>query len=601
MRKEPQPEQGAWETGTEAQLAEVWTYYRKEPARALPLVTRILSEARQRDSRLQTLRCLTLIAACHSATGATPEADTAAREAVALVPETDDTTAQGDAFYQWAQVALAQGDAHITLERSLRALYLRRQVNNPGKLAENLNLVGAACFESGDTSGAEKYWMEGLEVARSCNHESAETHILSNIAVIKHGAGHSEEAVSYFTECMERHEKKQDMVSLVRTLTNLAGTYSDLERFAEAEAVCDRALHILPTLDNNLVEPWTRVTQSGIYRRQGRLDEADAVLALGWAAAERAGTSRYVPLLLGEQGLVARGRKDYASAQDALEQSLELARVGNQRQHTVEILRYLAEIAEETGDMALALQRFKELHEISRKMEREAAERRVEANLVAERVKRAELQTQTARHEAELLRKHQEELEATNRELAAANEQNECLLARLREQARHLERLTVEDPLTGLFNRRYLSDYLERQIMQARAVGYPLSIAIIDLDNFKRINDTFSHAVGDIVLKTVARLLRESSRITDTAVRYGGEEFLLVLPGASVTDAANVLERFRSSLQAYPWHTERDSLSVTGSIGIATDSGAEELENLLARADHHLYRAKTSGKNRICH
>ena len=164
---------------------------------------------------------------------------------------------------------------------------------------------------------------------------------------------------------------------------------------------------------------------------------------------------------------------------------------------------------------------------------------------------------------------------------------------RAAEAAAHAER----DPLTSLGNRRHLQARCAELLPAAERHGRPLSLAQLDLDHFKAVNDRHGHAVGDKVLVAVAQLLRENMRTDDVLVRHGGEEFVVVLPGLSLEAAAEVCERLRERLARFPWVAVcGTSIPITVSIGLAA-APSYQLDVLLQRADDALYRAKGDGRN----
>jgi diguanylate cyclase (GGDEF)-like protein len=149
-----------------------------------------------------------------------------------------------------------------------------------------------------------------------------------------------------------------------------------------------------------------------------------------------------------------------------------------------------------------------------------------------------------------------------------------------------------------------LDSELLKERERARRFGHPLAVAMLDIDHFKSINDRFSHSLGDEVLRTVARLLRESCRLSDVVGRYGGEEFVLLLPETSVANAALLCEKLRRRIELHGWRSLHPELAgVTISIGVAAEGHetcAAVLDGL-AFADQQLYRAKREGRNRVCH
>jgi diguanylate cyclase (GGDEF)-like protein len=158
------------------------------------------------------------------------------------------------------------------------------------------------------------------------------------------------------------------------------------------------------------------------------------------------------------------------------------------------------------------------------------------------------------------------------------------------------------DALTGIPNRRQMDEQLEVAIDNATNVlRSPACLALADLDHFKRINDTYGHGIGDEVLKAFSQLLITSMRDTDRIYRYGGEEFLIFMPGVDLEQAERVLDRLREKISRYPLHVDGlpTPLNITVSFGIAQVMGNEPLRNLTRRADEALYQAKSAGRNRV--
>jgi diguanylate cyclase (GGDEF)-like protein len=171
-------------------------------------------------------------------------------------------------------------------------------------------------------------------------------------------------------------------------------------------------------------------------------------------------------------------------------------------------------------------------------------------------------------------------------------------------QHRVLEEISARDSLTGLYNRWFVMEKIESEMNRAVRHGAPMSVLMLDLDHFKRVNDSFGHSVGDEVLKSVGQVLRDSCRVYDVPGRYGGEEFCVVLPETRIGNTTSVAERIRSRLAQTKLAIAGQSISVTASIGVAgmdsaSDEGALSAAALLERADRALYAAKNHGRNRV--
>jgi diguanylate cyclase (GGDEF)-like protein len=171
--------------------------------------------------------------------------------------------------------------------------------------------------------------------------------------------------------------------------------------------------------------------------------------------------------------------------------------------------------------------------------------------------------------------------------------------AELEDAGRELLRQAVRDDLTGLFNRRYANDYLEQEILRCRRYHHTLSVAMLDVDCFKQINDRFLHETGDRVLRRLAEILVEHVRKTDLVARYGGEEFLLCFPETDAASACKCCEELRAMVEREDWEAIQAGMQVTVSMGVAQTGGSDSLSELLRAADHNLYRAKDAGRNQV--
>ena len=157
----------------------------------------------------------------------------------------------------------------------------------------------------------------------------------------------------------------------------------------------------------------------------------------------------------------------------------------------------------------------------------------------------------------------------------------------------------IHDPLTGLKNRRYMDSFLKMEcdLIKRQSVGGTL--VVVDIDHFKRINDTYGHLVGDEVIRMLANLLRQRLRTTDLIGRYGGEEFVVALPGCGATKAVEIIDELRESFAQFQFSAGGDSFTSSFSAGVKVPDGEEDLQALLTAADARLYAAKKAGRNRV--
>jgi diguanylate cyclase (GGDEF)-like protein len=163
-----------------------------------------------------------------------------------------------------------------------------------------------------------------------------------------------------------------------------------------------------------------------------------------------------------------------------------------------------------------------------------------------------------------------------------------------------LQRLATTDPLTGVFNRRHYMDLMSREQRRADRYGVIFSVLMIDLDRFKRINDSYGHQIGDQAIRAVAEVARTALRPTDIMARYGGEEFIITLTHTDTQGAIKVAERLREAVCELVLATPTGPISFTISVGISTHRRSALLEQIIGAADRALYAAKAAGRNRVC-
>jgi diguanylate cyclase (GGDEF)-like protein len=179
------------------------------------------------------------------------------------------------------------------------------------------------------------------------------------------------------------------------------------------------------------------------------------------------------------------------------------------------------------------------------------------------------------------------------------------MVERLAEQRRQLELLATTDSLTGLYNPRQFYALASAEWERARRYQHPLTIIMLDLDHFKRVNDTYGHTAGDVVLRAVATFCMEGVRATDVVGRYGGEEMVILLPESDALEGQRVAERLRQRVAETPIHTDAGPVAVTISLGVSQSQpgaseaalAANEIVRLISHADAALYRAKHEGRN----
>lgn len=202
-------------------------------------------------------------------------------------------------------------------------------------------------------------------------------------------------------------------------------------------------------------------------------------------------------------------------------------------------------------------------------------------------------------HETRLIQNNAQRSRDELREMRQRVEESEKEVGRLQNELAHASNMVRQDPLTGALNRKGMDEALEREVSRFLRHKSTLCVALLDIDNFKKLNDTYGHQVGDAALIHLANVIRETIRPQDTLARYGGEEFVLLLPDSPLDEAVNALTRLQRELTRKFFMSNNDKMLITFSAGVAEVTVDEPAELALKRADDAMYMAKRAGKNRV--
>ena len=478
------------------------------------------------------------------------------------------------------------------LECFLELLQLCEETGDRSGEADALNNVGIVYVNLDDHAAALEYHMRSLRLAREIGHASGEVRTLTNLGSVAYELGRHDEALLHLEESLAKREEGSDPHTYGITLVNIGRCYQKLGRPDEALEVLQRARALLADLDHSLGVAYALDTMAAVLldREDPRaaLEMLDASLAIKAAADDRKGQA--ATLLDVAQGHRQLGDVEAAAA--TCMASLEHATEIGGRSEAYRAHRLLSEIAEERHDLAAALQHFKTYHRIKDELFNEGSDIKLRALRVGFEVEQAHQEGEIYRLKNVELAQANHELEVLARSLREADAQKSRLLRQVERQAR-------EDALTGLSNRRHFDREIGELFPRYRRRQRPVSVALCDIDDFKKVNDTFGHAVGDRVLTNVGSLMKASIRDQDLIARYGGEEFIAMFPDATLATARGICERMRRAVEAFDWSTIARGLTVTLSFGLASDPNVAHHERLISVADELLYVAKATGKNRI--
>lgn len=454
--------------------------------------------------------------------------------------------------------------------------------------------LGVAVSMQGDEVDALDLYYQALALARRSGLDSLLVNALNNLGSHQSDLYNLEDAAPLLLECLQRAVQLGSRRQVIYAAGNLAQCLCFMGRAEEGLAVVQQ--HLLGQIrpdDPPALQRDEEIAQALLDN--GRVDEAEAVLGGSAHVDPMSNEMASGRVWLQARVLLARGRAADALAL-CLQQQLQLRQSGDESTVAVDrlnLLRVSAQAAAEVGDHPLA---YRLLHESLATYEQllgRAARSRHLSLQITHRLRQAESDRDTAQDMAT-------RLGLLNTSLQAQVAENERLQARLRAQA-------LEDPLTGLHNRRHLMEAGAALLSLLRRRGEPLAVVLVDLDHFKGVNDVHGHEAGDAVLKGFAELTRRETRAEDLACRYGGEEFVLLLPGAQAGQAAarmgSLLQKFQAlRFRGAEGHevNEDTDFGCSFSAGVAVSQGqADTLPGLLARADAALYAAKQAGRGRV--
>ncbi len=481
-----------------------------------------------------------------------------ATEALGLAERLGDDVLLADALtsqsYVYGQLLMCRE----ALESGMRALAAARRAADPVREAWALNRVGVAYCGLENPVQACASTEQALEIAERADSPEVRFSCQNNLAY-------------FWLRRVEEARAQADAAALAETVANARSAAERAVALARRSGSPFQVAVALSNLVNALLAGGVLDDALPMLNEFGHLahDHGYRTLAI------EADAQRAVFLRLKGEPLQA-SRILEALLRAAVEPPPKLRRL---------LVQALYETHKACGQYREALGWLEELGALERQIRRDNLVLQTEVILIRDQVEQAQARADSAAADARRERARAAHLE---------NEQQ-----RLREHAMALDRAAHEDVLTGLHNRRHAEFALPLLVDGARVAGQVISIATLDVDHFKKINDTHGHAVGDAVLQQLAQLLRHRLRSADLMARVGGEEFLAVLVGIAPPQAAEICERLRLAVVEHDWAAITPGLFVRISVGIAGGPPPLQAEVLLNRADHALYAAKRSGRNRV--
>ena len=452
-----------------------------------------------------------------------------------------------------ARAGLLEGTCRWRLDEPGRALKILLDVmglvpddDTWAHASVRLNL-GNVYRDLADHDTALEHLLDAFERFGAMGDQEGRADALNDLGVLFYSRGELDEAARNFEASLRWRLEVGDETGIAGCRNNLAKVYTGQGRLSDALAHLEAAHHIWER-DGVVLGVTMVMNNMGIVHAElGDSERAAALYTETIALKERHGLDygmseacRHLGKLEADRGSVDEGRR-------WLMRAMSIAATHHERQDHLQACLALSELEEAAGDHVAALRWYREFHELERAVFNDAGAQRISALQVAYQLRRAETESRT-------------------------------------------------DPLTGLANRREVDVWFARQ---RREPDTQVTIALLDVDHFKQVNDRWGHALGDQVLCIIGAVLRDHTRRADLVARYGGEEFLIALGGGTRDDGVRVARALHERIREHPWKAVAEDLAITASLGVAHGPADRGLEPLLEQADRCLYRAKGSGRDRV--
>ena len=494
-----------------------------------------------------------------------------AREAIELARATGNVPGEAQGLFCLGRNLYSQADYPGVFETQNLALALFRNLGDPNGEARSCNLLGITHRQLSDYGRALEMYDAALRGFRETVDLKWQARVISNIGNVEIQLGNHGAALELFDQALDLRREIGDHEGAGFDLNNAA--FGRIQRALQLRAsrdmdgcqletenalgLLDRAIAIARQCGYQRLQASCLQTMGEAYQAMARpevaLGMADRFLALARASNDK-WIEAYGHACVGELRHQL-GQNEEALVQ--LQEALAAFEAMGSLDQCARVLRALSQVHEALEQISEALMCIRKAGAIEQRLRSEEVEGRARAIAARRRLDQARLETERYR------------------------------------------RLAMEDALTGLANRRQLDERLESLMREARKSGNVVTVALADVDHFKGINDRFSHAVGDEVLKCVGEILRSHCRLGDLAGRYGGEEFMLVFRNFEMRPAAEICERVRRAVETWDWKSIHPQLRVTLSMGLASSISFDDPQGLLDAADHWLYEAKHHGRNQI--
>lgn len=478
-----------------------------------------------------------------------------------------------------AQAYMFNGRYRESLDIAVRTVNIAKN-QKPDLHASALGVLAHVYDVLGTYQNSLQIRLEQLKIVTQFENKLDMAEVLHSIGVAYARMDDHAISLEHYEQAYElKKELNASAESLGKTLNNIGLANRNLRILDKALAAHEKSVQVMEQAGSLFLTAAARANLARAQEEAGDVESAIGNYEKAMKIIEGTDNLYFVSEISRDYAELEVRQNNYEHARDLCESALKIAYQTGAKPEIFKAHQLLVTIYENLEKYSKSLHHMRRFH---------AVEKEVHSN-------EAEAQIHNLRILHEVERKEQE-----NRIYRLKNVELANALTKAEELQHLLEKQSLEDQLTGLFNRRYLNHQLQLETDRAIRHDQPLSLVLCDLDYFKKVNDHFSHTVGDRVLSTIGKILKSNIRQEDVAARFGGEEFVLLLPQTTGEQARTVCEHIRQAIESYEWSSLAPGLSITMSFGISDLVSLEDHESMLHDADMRLYDAKNNGRNQVC-
>jgi len=505
------------------------------------------------------------------------------------------------------------GDKGNAVKNYLNGLEVAESLDEKKYIAEGLINLGAIYYLSEEYEQSLIMLNDALTIANTLNNEELKGSVNSELGILYAYMYQPKKAIKFYQASYEHFKKAGMELYALNSLQNIAVNHMEENRYEQAIPLLEEIIANGDKFSNNevLAGVYIRMANAHVMKKEPNNEAAYQYLVIAEQYVKDVEQHNAPMYFTVEKAYILEAMGRYDEALGSLKIAEELLANSSETKNTFahyNLMDLQSKIYFKTGKYQQAYEKKTQFLSRLIKDQNDVNMEKVEELRLSYESKQADLQKKILEQELSVqvmqlsdVTYHEKNLQvliffAVLVILALA-----WFLLKITQGQKHLAKMSQMDELTGVVNRRHLMELGEKMFIRAEKAKKCLSVLMLDVDNFKAINDTFGHKVGDDVLRDIARLSLNTMRMTDCFGRFGGEEFICLLPETSQEEASDIAERLRLIIQNHQWHN-KSLETVTASIGVASfkKEQTDSFLRLLKDADITMYKAKSQGRNRVC-